>query len=233
MEILHLDADLLAINKPAGLLSLPDGYDKTPPHVKSVLEPEFGRLWVVHRLDKDTSGVLLLARNAAAHKALNTQFDGHRVRKVYHALVEGNPPWESITLDAPLRPDGDRRHRTAPHPQGKSAVTHVRVLERFRYDALPKSAMRRTLSPLSLVEAIPETGRTHQIRAHLAFAGFPLVSDELYGDATGAPASPCISRCALHACSIAFDHPTTEESLCIEASYPADFNSALQALRAV
>src|SRR5512138_2201442 len=103
LEIIHQDEAILVANKPAGLSTLPDGYDSSLPHVKSLLEQQFGRLWIVHRLDKDTSGVLLLARTAQAHRLLNQQFEQHQVLKVYHALVAGSPGWEEKTVDLPLR----------------------------------------------------------------------------------------------------------------------------------
>src|SRR5512136_1995664 len=116
VPILYIDDVLLVINKPAGLPSLPDGYDPAAPHVRSLLEPYFGRIWIVHRLDRGTSGVLLLARSAEAHRALNTQFDQRQVRKTYHALIVGSPDWEVKTVDLPLRADVGHKHRTAVDP---------------------------------------------------------------------------------------------------------------------
>jgi RluA family pseudouridine synthase len=209
LQLLTLDSTILAISKPAGLPTLPDGYDKAAPHVCSLLEPEWGRLWIVHRLDKETSGVLLLARTAAAHRALNLQFDAHQIEKVYHALVVGSPAWEEHTFDTPLRPNGDRRHRTIPDQAGKPAVTQVKVLQR--------------LGDFTLIEARPATGRTHQIRAHLGFvAGLPLAADTLYGCKLPPDALP-IARVALHACSLTFTHPVSGEKLTLEAPYPPDF----------
>jgi len=217
--LLYQDEALLAINKPAGLRTLPDGYDRSAEHVKSLLEPAYGRLWIVHRLDKDTSGVLLIARNAAAHKALNTQFDRRSASKIYHALLIGAPPWKTITLDAPLKPDGDRHHRTVPHPQGKPAATHVRVLE--------------PLGDYTLIEAAPQTGRTHQIRAHLWAAGFPLAADSLYAgrDKLIVAGQVVLARCALHARSLELIHPVSAQPLRLEAPYPPDFSTALEHLR--
>jgi tRNA pseudouridine32 synthase/23S rRNA pseudouridine746 synthase len=207
--LLYSDPSLLVINKPAGLLSLPDGYDKTLPHLRSILEPSFGRLWIVHRLDRETSGIIVLARSADAHRHLNTQFQEHQASKLYHALVLGHPPWENLTIDDPLRPDGDRRHRTVIDPmRGKSAVTELRVL--------------RCFEGYSLLEAAPLTGRPHQIRAHLKHVGYPILADPLYGN----PTHPChmlLPRLGLHALSLTLIHPKTEETLKFEAPYPKDF----------
>lgn len=117
-EIEHIvhwsDESILIVNKPPGLLSIPDGYDADKPHLRSTLEPEFGRLWIVHRLDRDTSGLMVLARTRDAHRALNQQFEQGDVFKQYLAVVHGEPSWSSIRLDLPLLPDGDRKHRTRP-----------------------------------------------------------------------------------------------------------------------
>jgi 23S rRNA-/tRNA-specific pseudouridylate synthase len=132
IPILHLDEALLVINKPSRLHTLPDGYDAALPHVRSLLEPEYGRLWIVHRLDRETSGVLALARSAEAHRHLNTQFAEHTIRKIYHALVLGAPEWKEHTVSLPLSADRGRRHRTVEDPRrGKPAITHLRVLARY------------------------------------------------------------------------------------------------------
>lgn len=201
VKILYSDDSILVIDKPAGLHTLPDGYDLSLPHVRSLLEPDYGRLWIVHRLDRETSGVLVLARTAAAHRSLNTQFEQHQVRKVYHALVAGNPTWQETTLNMPLRSNVGHRHRTAVDPlRGKPALTHLRVLERYEHTAL--------------LEATPETGRTHQIRVHLAAIGHPIVGDELYG---GDPSSAGLH---LHALSLEITHPVTDERMIFIAKNP-------------
>lgn len=231
IQVLFCDPALLAVNKPAGLATLPDGYNPALPHIKSQLEAQYGRLWIVHRLDKETSGVLLLARTAQAHRLLNTQFEKHLVSKVYLCLVRGNVAWLEKTVDLPLRPNGDRRHRTVVDTQaGKPAVTHFKVLENF--------------GPYCLLEAIPETGRTHQIRAHLAVVGLSIMGDKLYarpgqhthGVASAAaelennPAINTIPGMALHAYSLEISHPLSGERLKFTAPYPPEFETLLQQL---
>ncbi len=215
LPVLFLDEHLLAVNKPAGLPTLPDGYDKSAPCLINVLKQQVGRVWVVHRLDKDTSGVIVVARSAEVHRALNSAFDSRQVSKVYHAIVIGVPQWDVYRIDLPLRPDGDRRHRTIIDRQrGKPAATQLRVLER--------------LAPFTLIEARPETGRTHQIRAHLAAIDLPLAGDALY-HSQDAPAF--LARTALHARALELEHPVTHQALHLEAPYPSDFTQALLQLR--
>ena len=215
LPVLFRDEHLLAVNKPAGLPTLPDGYDKSAPCLVNLLKQQVDRVWVVHRLDKDTSGVIVVARSAEVHRALNIAFDSRQVSKVYHAIVIGEPQWNEYRIDLPLRPDGDRRHRTVIDRQhGKPAVTQLRVLERF--------------AQFTLIEARPETGRTHQIRAHLAAIDLPLAGDALY-DNQDAPAP--IARTALHARLIELEHPVTYQPLRVEAPYPLDFMQALLQLR--
>jgi RluA family pseudouridine synthase len=213
LSILFIDEHLLAVNKPAGLPTLPDGYDKAAPCLINLLKQQFDRVWVVHRLDKETSGVIVFARTAEVHRALNIAFDSREVHKVYHAIVIGAPAWNEYTIDLPLRSDGDRRHRTViDRARGKAAITRVRVVERFAQH--------------TLIEARPETGRTHQIRAHLAAIDLPLAGDVLYGGS-----ATLINRTALHAHAIEFEHLVSHESLHIAAPYPPDFVQALRQLR--
>ena len=234
--VLWSDESLLVVNKPAGLLAIPGGQG-TDPHLAEVLEPAFGSLWIVHRLDRHTSGAIVLARTPAAHRALNTQFEEHRVHKVYHALALGDPAWDEHTVELPLIPDGDRRHRTVVATAGgtsrraKPSRTRFCVMERF--------------GAYALVEALPTTGRTHQIRAHLAASGLPIVADDLYGGGAGLFLSsikpayrpgkhaerPLLGRVGLHAWTLEFLHPQSQETLRVEAPYPKDLGAALRQLR--
>ncbi len=218
--VIYVDDHLLVINKPSGLRVLPDGYHPELEHVRSVLEPHFGRLWIVHRLDKDTSGVYLLARTAEAHRSLNLQFDRRSVEKIYHALVSGNPAWEAKTIDFPLRVNGDRRHRTVvDFERGKAAITLCKRLENFQ--------------GCTLLAIEPKTGRTHQIRAHLAHLGHPILGDRLYGVSTSRLSSVPLSveRLALHAYAVSIYHPQNGKKIGWHAAYPDDFQSWLEQLR--
>jgi RluA family pseudouridine synthase len=229
--ILWSDPDLLVVDKPAGLLALPDGYDPKKPYLASLLEPEFGQLWVVHRLDKETSGVIALARSAEAHRELNRQFAERQIVKTYHALTLGSPSWDERDVDQPLRSNVGRRHRSVVDPRdGKPSYTKFRVMERFK--------------DYALLEARPKTGRTHQIRAHLRGQNLPILADPLYGIGEplylsafkkgyrkGKRPEQPLNRLGLHAHSLTFQHPTTLEQLRIEAPYPKDFASTLRQLR--
>ena len=129
MEVLYSDRWIVVINKPAGLLSIQDGYDRIAPHVRSLLDPKFGRCLVVHRLDKETSGTLLLARTKDAHRNLNIQFEKRMISKEYRAITSGKPASDEFEINLPLRVNGDRRHRTIiDFTNGKPASSFIKVL---------------------------------------------------------------------------------------------------------
>jgi RluA family pseudouridine synthase len=223
--VLHQDQALLVVDKPPGRLVIP-GRDGAEACLRAELEAVHGPLWVVHRLDRGTSGVLVFARTAAAHRALNLQFERGEPRKTYLALVAGIPP-AALEVVAPIAPARKGRMKTVEpgDPRGKPAATAFRLVEAF--PARPGRAA------LALLEACPATGRTHQIRVHLRAAGHPLAFDPDYGaaeplrDATGAV---LLARTPLHAARLELTHPDGGP-LSLAAALPADLAATLAALR--
>jgi 23S rRNA pseudouridine955/2504/2580 synthase/23S rRNA pseudouridine1911/1915/1917 synthase len=213
MDILHQDEHIVLINKPAGLSVLTEGWDPDAPYLRQMLEEKYERIWVVHRLDKVTSGVMVFALTAEAHRGLNRQFEKHEVEKVYRAIVEGVPPWNERNARHMLQTNVGRSHRTVVvHKRGKNSETDFKVLKRGQAEAL--------------IEARPKTGRTHQIRVHSSALGFPILGDVLYG----ASESELIERPALHAHTLGFSHPISGEKLSFIANLPADFQAVLKRL---
>lgn len=224
---IYSDDDIVILNKKSGLLIAADRYDMDAPRLDLLAEKEFGKLFAVHRIDKDTSGIIIYAKNAEAHKNLSEQFQDRKVHKTYHCLVHGRPLWDKLKVDLPLLPDGDARHRTVVNKrEGKPSVTDLRVLAEC--------------GQYTWIEACPKTGRTHQIRVHLAENGFSIVCDPLYsgnqkpirlseikrnwrGDEF--EESPLLSRLALHAYRITFSHPKTGEEMTFTAPYPKDMEA--------
>jgi tRNA pseudouridine32 synthase/23S rRNA pseudouridine746 synthase len=222
---LYEDEALLAIDKPAGRLVIP-GRVTGEPSLREELTARHGPLWVVHRLDRGTSGVLLFARSAAAHRDLNLQFERGEPRKLYLALVAGSPP-DRFERDDGVAPARKGRMKPVPpgDPRGKPARTAFRVVERF--------PPRHGIGALALVEARPESGRTHQIRVHLLAAGCPLAIDPDYGEAGPLPGpggGSLLERTPLHAAALSLRHPSGHP-ITIEAPLPLDLATALAALR--
>ena len=217
--ILYQDQNILVINKPSGIITIPDGYNPDLPHIRSFLEPSFGRLFIVHRLDKDTSGVMVIAHTEISHRNLNLQFDNRMVKKQYQALILGNPTWAEMIVDSPLTINGDRSHRTRilPH-KGKPARTdYLKVI---------------TWKTITQLEAKPFTGYTHQVRAHISSIGFPILFDTLYTPPNLKEMSKSIiasldmdsinHRMMLHASEISLVHPESGESISFQAPIQAD-----------
>jgi len=232
LRVLHEDADLVVIDKSAGMVVHP-----APGHsggtlvnallhhcgdlagVGGVLRPG-----IVHRLDRGTSGVMVVAKRDTAHHALAAQFHAHTIEREYRALVRGLPGADSGRVDRAIgRHRRDRKRMSVHSAGGREAHTAWRVLRRFH-------ATERTW-----LSVLPETGRTHQIRVHLAAAGLPIVGDPVYGRGSKTPrerneAERLLSRPALHAVRLGFSHPTTRERLAFEAELPDDIGELLDAL---
>jgi RluA family pseudouridine synthase len=220
MQIVFSDEAILVVNKPAGLSVLPEGWDKDAPYLVKMLEEKYGnpstgsgRVWVVHRIDKVTSGIIIFALTAEAHRSLNIQFEKHQVEKKYHAILTGIPKWNEKVTKFPLRVNVGHKHRTVVDDRdGVRAETRFRILKQNQSSAL--------------AEAMPMTGRTHQIRVHAYALGHPLLGDVLYS----APETDIISRPALHAYSLKFTHPVKDEVMVFQAQYPDDFQTAVNML---
>jgi len=228
VPVLLEDEHLLAVDKPAGRLVIP-GRNRDELSLVEELRAIYGRLWVVHRLDRGTTGVLLFARSAEAHRALNLAFDRGEPRKRYLALVEGTPPPRfRVELALAKARRGLMRAARTGDPRGKPSATSFERVETFP----PRPWAGREMA---LLEALPETGRTHQIRIHLAHAGHPLVVDPDYGlpgPLLGPDGRRLLIRTPLHAERLELFHPESGVRLTLWAPLPADFAGAVAALRA-
>ncbi|MDX1662241.1 MAG: RluA family pseudouridine synthase [Candidatus Promineifilaceae bacterium] len=230
LSILFEDSALLAVNKPAGMVVHPAPGHPEGTLVNAVLGhcPDLEgiggerRPGIVHRLDKDTSGVILVAKSDAALQNLQQQFKKRRVRKRYLALVEGHIQPPEALVDAPIgRDPKDRKKMAVIRPYSgyrkRRARTRYRLLERYRADE----------GDFSLVECFPRTGRTHQIRVHLAFVGYPIVGDTLYGRRRQHLA---LDRHFLHAAALGFHHPISDEEMTLKAPLPDPLKQLLARL---
>jgi 23S rRNA pseudouridine1911/1915/1917 synthase len=223
-SILYEDDDVVVVDKPAGVVvhpgtgrstgTLAAGLLHRYPELQGVGDP--GRWGLVHRLDKDTSGVLLVARNGRAHQALVAALRQRRVRRTYLALAVGVLGSATGTIDAPIGRDPSRPMRQALRHDGKPARTHYRVLETF------------TGPDCTLLQVDLESGRTHQIRVHLAGIGHPVAGDPTYGRGMG---SVLVPRIFLHAHKIEFDHPTSGAPVSVTSGLPPDLQGVLDDLR--
>ncbi|MBJ7962928.1 RluA family pseudouridine synthase [Bacillus cereus] len=221
LEIYYEDADVLVVNKPRGMVVHP-----APGHTSGTLVNGLMhhctdlsgingvmRPGIVHRIDKDTSGLLMVAKNDMAHESLVNQLVAKTVTRRYKAIVHGVIPHDKGTIDAPIGRDKKERQSMTVDENGKNAVTHFQVLERFK--------------DFTLVECRLETGRTHQIRVHMKYIGYPLAGDPKYGPKKTLD----MNGQALHAGILGFDHPRTGEYIQFEAPIPEVFEEVLNILR--
>ena len=246
LEVLYEDSAIIVVNKPAGLIVHPARSHKSGTLVNALawrfkyvsggelskVGEEFARPGIVHRLDKFTSGAIVSAKNDTAHWRLGKQFEMRRTDKRYLALVHGHPERAVETIDLPLgkHPSIKEKYAVRFDDTGKPSVTILRVRERY---TTPSSAK------YALVELELKTGRTHQIRVHLSYLGFPIVGDDMYGgkhsterDLGGERDAMLLARQALHATTLGFKHPMTEQPMTFTAPLAADLARAVALLRA-
>ena len=236
LDILYEDDDLIIVNKPADIIVHPARGNKRGTlvnalaHYSQQLSSGLGefRPGIVHRLDRNTTGVMVVTKHDTAQWRVARQFERRQVSKTYLAIVHGTPELHADRISAPLGIHPKVREKYAIRPEtGKEAVTFYEVLEAFR--------------GYSLLRLKPRTGRTHQIRVHLSYIKTPIVADDMYGgklvypwqlaDAEPAVEGPVIARCALHAHTLEFTHPTTEQPVQFEAPLPEDMQTLLDLLR--
>jgi len=230
--IIYEDDDLVAVNKPSGLLSIPDRFDAKLPSLKQQLSETRNGIFVIHRLDRDTSGIILFARNEEAHRFYSSAFEERKMTKKYLGIVHGRPIPPQGTIDKPIAHHPVVKGKMTVHRNGKPSVTHYRMLDSFGLH--------------SLLQLEIETGRTHQIRVHLQDIGNPVVCDPLYGD--GKPLylsqikkkfklsrnqeeeTPLLNRLGLHAHSLGFTTRSGNQVF-LEAPLFRDMQAAVNQLR--
>ncbi|NQV35506.1 MAG: RluA family pseudouridine synthase [Phycisphaeraceae bacterium] len=236
LEVVYEDDDLILINKQANIIVHPARGNRhgtlvnALTHYSDTLSSGLGefRPGIVHRLDRNTTGIMIVARNDEAQWKVAKQFENREVKKEYLAIVHGTPQLTADRINARLGIHPRIREKYAVRPErGKDSVTFYEILEAF--------------SGYSLLKCAPRTGRTHQIRVHLSHIKHPIVADDMYGgklvypwqleNAEAQAQDPCLARCALHAWTIEFRHPTTEEMVKFEAPMPDDMKHLLEMLR--
>jgi 23S rRNA pseudouridine1911/1915/1917 synthase len=231
LDIIFENDDFIAVNKAPGLLSIP-GSDGKDPSVKDLLKEKYDSIFTVHRLDRETSGVIVFAKNETAHKNLSEEFENREVIKKYSGIVHGILSKKKGHVDVPVVKHASKRNIMIVHAKGKPSLTDYEVIEEF--------------GTYSLVQFQIHTGRTHQIRVHMQYIGHPIVCDELYGN--GHPVfissfkkkfklsksedgeKPILSRLALHSSLLNFRDGNANEYT-IEAPMPKDMKALLQQLR--
>lgn len=233
IDLVYEDNDVVIVNKPAAFLTIPDRYDIDKPNLYHVLQDIYGEIYVVHRLDFETSGILCFARNEVAHKLLSMQFSRHTIIKSYRAIVSGRFLQQEGEINLPIGEDYQRRGTMRiDHREGKPALSRYRVVEEFKHYAY--------------IEVNILTGRTHQIRVHLKAIAHPVLGDTTYGGQADFRLSsikkrynlkqfeeeqPIMSRTALHAHALTFVHPSTQEEVCLSVPLPKDMDVVLRLLQ--
>ena len=223
IEIVYEDSDIIVVNKPKGMVvhpanGNPDGtlVNAIMAICKDSLSGIGGKIrpGIVHRIDKDTSGLLIVAKNDNSHVKMSEQIKNHEVKKTYIALVRGVFKENEATIDMPIGRSTSDRKKMAVNKNGKNAITHIKVLKRF--------------DKYTLLQVNIETGRTHQIRVHLSHIGYPIVGDYTYSN--GKNEFDVVGQC-LHAQKLEFKHPITQKDMCLEAELPQYFKDILDKLK--
>ncbi len=223
IEIIYEDSDIIVVNKPKGMVVHPANGNPDGTLVNAIMAickdslSGIGgeiRPGIVHRIDKDTSGLLIVAKNDNAHVKMSEQIKNHEVKKTYIALVRGVFKENEATIDMPIGRSPSDRKKMAVNKNGKNAITHIKVLKRF--------------DKYTLLQVNIETGRTHQIRVHLSHIGYPIVGDYTYSN--GKNEFDVIGQC-LHAQKLEFKHPITQKDMCLEAELPQYFKDILDKLK--
>jgi len=232
--IIYEDEDLVVVNKPPFLLTIPDRFSTAKPNLYHQLGEQYGKIFTVHRLDRETSGILVFAKNEEVHRELSRQFQERSVQKIYYALVEGVMHQEEGVIDKALVEHPAEPGKMIVAQRGKRSITHFKVQEHFKN--------------YTLVEADIKTGRMHQIRVHFQAIGYPLAVDALYGRKTAFNLSdvklskyrtgkfqeeerPLMARTSLHAGRLTFTHPRSAQPVTFEAALPKDFGAVVNQLR--
>lgn len=223
IEIVYEDSDIIVVNKPKGMVVHPANGNPDGTLVNAIMAickdslSGIGgeiRPGIVHRIDKDTSGLLIVAKNDNAHVKMSEQIKNHEVKKTYIALVRGIFKENEATIDMPIGRSTSDRKKMAVNKNGKNAITHIKVLKRF--------------DKYTLLQVNIETGRTHQIRVHLSHIGYPIVGDYTYSN--GKNEFDVVGQC-LHAQKLEFKHPITQKDMCLEAELPQYFKDILDKLK--
>ena len=223
IEIIYEDSDIIVVNKPKGMVVHPANGNPDGTLVNAIMAickdslSGIGgeiRPGIVQRIDKDTSGLLIVAKNDNAHVKMSEQIKNHEVKKTYIALVRGVFKENEATIDMPIGRSTSDRKKMAVNKNGKNAITHIKVLKRF--------------DKYTLLKVNIETGRTHQIRVHLSHIGYPIVGDYTYSN--GKNEFDVIGQC-LHAQKLEFKHPITQKDMCLEAELPQYFKDILDKLK--
>ncbi len=232
ISIIFENEDFIAINKSAGMLTIPDRHDETQLSLYKILSQYYGKIFIVHRLDRDTSGLVLFAKNETSHKYLSQLFEKRNIKKIYIGIIGGSLPAVSASIDEPIAEHPFRKGEMTVNKKGKASLTEYKVVEDYGI--------------YSAVQFNIHSGRTHQIRVHMKFAGHPIACDPLYGDGKPVLLSsfkkkyklskgeeeerPILNRLALHSYRLNFKDANNNPHT-LEAPVPKDIKALLQQLK--